>query len=339
MALDGAQFRSWVGQAARAPSAHTTQPARWRMTNAGIELHEDPMRWLSAGDRTARDQRVALGMAWEALRLAASADGWRLAEPTFDDVAWPAPNATLRRVARAAIEPDAEADPLAAWQARRHCWRGKFASADATARAAVLGVVRAHGDVALTLPEAATRALADIYDRAAASILADAPTARELYQWLRFSRRDTRWMRDGLSADCLALGIFEARIASWLMRPNSLVWLRRCGLLSLLVSERAKTLSATCLVLIHADADASPFVVGRAWYRCWLGLTAAGFAAVPMSALVDEPQAREELVRLTALPPERIVCNVMRVGILPNSTVPVSARLPTEDLILATTNA
>jgi hypothetical protein len=336
MMPDAALFRRWVGAAARAPSAHNTQPARWRLTHIEVELHEDPTRWLAAGDETARDQRVALGMAWEAMSLAASVDGWRIAPPNFDDVLWPAPASSVRRIAHAAVEHGAALDPLAAAQTRRHCWRGKFTAADARARSTLSDVMREHAVIVHVVPESAQAALAAIYDRAAAKLLEHHGTASELYAWMRFSSRDERWSRDGLSADCMALSGAEARVASWLMRPNVLVWLRRFGLLGLLVSERAKTLSATTLVVINSDAASSPFSVGRAWYRFWLGLTTAGLSAVPMSALVDEPQAREELARIASLPADRIPFNVMRVGMAPHENLPVSARLPLEELILAT---
>ena len=332
--VDATLFAKWIAAAARAPSAHNTQPARWKLTPAGIELHEDATRWLSAGDPTARDQRIALGMAWEALSLAMSADGWHLAQPIFDTLDWPASPTQLRRIGRAAFDTGAQVDPLADWQVHRHCWRGAFASANPAMQAALRAALRPFSNVALAVPEEAAPLLADSYDRAAATLLADAATADELLRWMRFSARDVRWTRDGLAANCMALSTLEAYAASWLMRPRALAWLRRFGLLKLLVAERAKTLSATGLVVIHAEADAVPFNVGRAWYRCWLGLTAAGFAAVPMSALVDDRQARAKLMDAVSLPEGRVPFNVMRVGPMPKSAAPASARLPIDELVL-----
>jgi hypothetical protein len=328
--------RDWVAQASRAPSAHNTQSARWRFVAGGVELHEDMRRWLEAADPSGRDNRIALGMAWEAMRLACGGAGWRLEDPVFDPNPYPPRDRAVRRVASAALaRAEADAiDGLAAMQSLRRCWRGEFAAADPADAARLEQCVDACAHVAMTLPHGLQGAIADAYDRAAAALLEDEPVGRELYRWMRLARRHPDWSRDGLSADCLALSRLDAAAASLLMRPLMQRWLSRLGLLKHVVSERAKTLSATRLVAIHTPDASTPFDAGRRWYRFWLAMTAAGFAAVPMSALVDVPASRAWLMSRVALPAGARLVNVMRVGPMPSPAPPVSARLPVDELIL-----
>jgi hypothetical protein len=85
-------------------------------------------------------------------------------------------------------------------------------------------------------------------------------------------------------------------------------------------------------VLIRAHGD-DPFAAGRAWYRFWLALTARGLAAVPMSSLADEPASRMRLMKAFPQPEGQVLLNAMRVGLMP-AAVPVSARLPVEELLI-----
>jgi hypothetical protein len=164
--------------------------------------------------------------------------------------------------------------------------------------------------------------------------LRNAQMARELYSFMRFSRRDPRWKRDGLAADCMLLGGLEAWGASWVMRPGVLALLGKLGLLGMIVSEKPKVLSAARIVLVHGGADESPFEVGRRWYRFWLALAAAGFSGVPMSALADSPRYSRELLATHPLPAGRRLINVMRLGPSPAKPAPRSARLPPAELLL-----
>jgi len=327
-------WRDCIAIAARAPSPHNTQPARWRWQGNRIELCEDPSRWLAAGDPQGRDQAIALGMAWEAMRLALSSHGIGVAEPACEALAYPPDGAVLRRVAAAALVTDAAVDALAVQQMRRCSFRGKFAHATTTQAAALDRCLDAHAGIATPIATTLHRDVARWYDLAAAHGLADARVASELYRWMRWKRRDPRWTRDGLAADCLMLGNAEAFAASWLMHPRALRVLSAFGLTRILLSESAKVESATRLVMIHADQDATTFDAGRRWYRFWLSLCEAGCSAVPMSALVDVPEFADRLLQAQPLAPGQRLLNVMRVGPTPQA-VPRSARLPVDEFVLS----
>lgn len=334
MSLSESDWLQAVAEAARAPSPHNAQPARWRLVGDRIELFGDPACWLAAGDASGRDDLVALGMAWEAMALALSQKGFSLNSPALDLNSSPPTIREVRRIAAASVLPAAAADPLAAWQAARRSYRGAFPPADHDIIARLDGCIAAHGDIATPIQEELRGKVARWYDAAAADGLRNPAVAQELYDWMRLSRSHPSRERDGLAADCLELGAFEAWGASWLMRPVVLSLLGRIGLLWIVVSERAKVLSAARLVAIHADVEESFFSCGRRWYRFWLALAAAGFCAVPMSALVDSAVHADALLAEQRLAPGRKLVNVLRVGSLPARPPPRSARRPVGEFVI-----
>lgn len=324
------RVRAWVAQAARAPSAHNVQPARWRLHEGRLELWEDTGRWLPAGDPSGRDAGIALGMAWEGLFLAAGAGGWTLGEPQLDAATYPA-TPGLRRRARATFEPGGQADPLAAFVSRRHCCRRRFRAATTDERTQLDAVFAAYPDIALPAGAAVLEGFAVAQQAASIDLLRDRAVGAELYSWLRLSRRHPQVTRDGLDAACLELGSFEAIGGRILMRPAIASMLATLGLGGLLVDEAAKVRSATAIAVLAVPPGVGDFEAGRRWYRFWLALAGAGFAAVPMSALVDTPGGRTALAALQPLPEGWRAVNVMRIGPAPE-VLPVSARLPADEL-------
>jgi nitroreductase len=326
-------FVAAVAAAARAPSPHNTQPARWRLAGDRVELHEDMARWLSAGDPTGRDHVLALGAAWEGMRLALAEarialEEPRLASPNF----MPGEHSGLRPVAHASLRRGADPDPLAKCAQSRRSYRGSFRSATESERAILRSTSRS--EVRLIEDPAALGQIATLYDAAALACLRDPAFARELYRWMRFSQRDPAWRRDGMSTNCLGLSRLEAWGARYALRPAALALARALRLDGGLVSEAQKVRSATAIALFYRAADARLFDVGRALYRFWLELERLGFAAVPMSALVDSRAHREALERAFAPPAGKDLVTVLRVGPRPSPFPPESARLPWRELIV-----
>ncbi len=331
---DRARWLDWLVEAVRAPSPHNIQPARWRCRDGRVELWEDTARWLSAGDASGRDNRIALGMAWEALTIAMSHDGLGLDDPVLLPASYPPAESGLRLIAQAAVIGDGDVDPLVDWQTQRQSWRGVFPVANGTARQALAEIIVAHAAVAHPVADHAGETIAALHDRATLALLENPVFADELYRWMRFAGFGRDWHRDGLSSACLNMPLPVGWGASVAMRPRMQRLLSRFGVLEGLVSERAQTTSATSLVAIHGADGEDPFTTGRGWYRFWLALAAGGFSALPMSAVVDEASVREALLTAIALPARRSLVNLMRVGPTPDQTIPTSARLPLDEILL-----
>lgn len=332
--LNREQQLALVALAARAPSPHNIQPARWRFAQNTLELWEDTERWLSVGDASGRDNRISLGMAWEGMAIALSGEGLQLEIETCATHEYPASQTRIRLVTLGRLLPEVSPDPLLSVLDSRRTFRGRFQPADEQHLLNLELCLAAHKDIAFTLPKSASVQLADWYDLAAAEGLDNPAFAKELYSWMRFSAQSEDWSRDGLSTECMSLSGFEAWAAFIALKPSVVSLLATLSLTRFLVSEADKVKTATSLIAIHARADADAFDIGRAWYRFWLALDAAGFAGVPMSALSDSATYSKKLLDAWPLPPGQRLINVMRLGPLPSEGIARSARLPTTELLL-----
>jgi hypothetical protein len=119
--------------------------------------------------------------------------------------------------------------------------------------------------------------------------------------WLRVSPADPRWHRDGLTADCLGMRRWEARIVSWLPWR----WLLS-----------ADDLVPSCPAMGLVDQGPDAIDAGRRLQRYWLHATARGLSMHPFLAPTG--------VR------DRAIC-VFRIG--RSAPVPRSPRRPVDEIL------
>lgn len=323
--------------AARAPSAHNTQPARWTVDASGrVVLAEDVSRWLPAADPTRRDHLLSLGAAWEGLDLALSRRGLGLGAP---EAVPGAPTGSVRPVAGAPLVVRASPDPLADAVRRRRTWRGSFPPAEPARTRALRSAVRSFPGTTWIGDPAVIDRVAVRFDTCLVDALAPSPVLRELRDWMRLWPAEARSAGDGLTAPALRIPSAMAPMVGPLLRPRVFAVLRACGLARPVLSEAPATRSAAGIVVLCRHPDEPLLACGRRLYRVWLALTRTGFAACPMSALLDVP---EGIVALRELATPRDLAvggpgtpfSVLRVGPAPSPPAPESPRLPPETLLV-----
>ena len=151
---------------------------------------------LPVGDPLGRDADVSHGAAVEGFALAASARGWRLGMTPLGGN----PGQPNREVARLALAPGGDPDPLHAWMARRQSYRGAFPKGMSRRSQAGLAALAADGDARVVTAPGEVAHLAGLNDLAALATYRDGAFRAELLSWMRLSRGDPRWARDGLNA-------------------------------------------------------------------------------------------------------------------------------------------
>lgn len=317
-------------EVARAPSVHNVQPARWRFeADGGVSLFRALDRALPVADPGRRDVAMSLGAAFEGMAIALSRMGLRLGAPVAEHDA--SADGCAPEV-RARITHGGELDPLAPYVGQRRSHRGRFAPARPGDRATLTALAAEDAHVVITTDE--IRAIAPLHDAATWTFESRAAYHAELWSWLRLSRSDPRYGRDGLNAECLALSPLERNAARLLLRPASFALLSRLGVARKLITESPQVRSASAVVLFTPRATDAPFEVGRRFYRLWLTITAAGMCAVPMSASADDPGVRGILAACHGVPADRRLTNVLRVGRAPARGVAESPRLPVGELLV-----
>ncbi|MEO0401022.1 MAG: hypothetical protein AAF214_01470 [Pseudomonadota bacterium] len=319
-------FRDLVAQAILAPSVHNVQPARWRLDGEAVHLFEDTRVRLACADPTGHDAAISLGAAFEGFALAAADIGLHAEALPMD-----ATPDTLRHVARISLRDGAAPDPLSKTVVARQSWRGAFAPPTDQDRDTATALVT--DDCAVVTDPAAIARIATVVDDASFGFLAQRGFRDELVSWMRLWSRHPRWSRDGLNAPSMNLGLVEKIGAGIVMGPGFGV-LNGVGLAKPLLAEAGKTQSAAGIVLFHRAVDEDPFDSGRAFYRAWLRIDAAGFGAAVLAALADDADAAAEMIALAGVTSERRLVSALRVGARPDHTPVARARLSVDDVLI-----
>ncbi len=314
-----------ISAANRAPSVHNIQPTRFRFDDdRTITLLEDPARRLHIGDPAGKDNQKSIGAALEGLMLALSERGLGAELSKPDD-----------GVVRLRLVTGATADPLAACVETRASWRGMF---DRTARDETQTLARlaeACPDLHIITAPDAIADLARFYDKVSLEVVQDRAYRGELLSWMRLSRGNANYWRDGLNAEHMALSPFEA-FAAGIVLGGGFPLLNGIGVAGPLMAESAKVRSAACVALFHRPADEPELDTGRRFHRVWLEIERLGLCLCPMSVLGDVPHAATRLMSEASLPATRKLVTAFRIGRRPaNARKSPRARLPASELLVA----
>jgi len=329
--LDRALLEELIAEVRLTPSVHNIQPTRWRLIGSDtLLLLEDVARRLPAADPSGHDVRLSHGAAIEGLSLALGRRGLRIADVELLTDATASDG--LLPVARITIAEGGEPDRLADFVSARMSWRGGFRPFDTAGEAALYMFFAMAGDVQLVRGTDSIDAIAGIADEAGIHFLCDDAHRAELLRWLRLSRSDPSYERDGLSAEAMAMPGFVAFGTGIVLGPLFPL-LRRLGLAATLASERGK-FTNSAVALFHRPEGEDPLATGRAFYRAWLTMAGQGLAACPVSVLADWPASNRHLVERHGVPAGRRLVNVFRLGLPAGSFSGARARLPVAELIV-----
>lgn len=326
-----------VSRANRAPSVHNTQCARWAFDEGGVQIYADESRLLSVGDPTLQDAGVSCGAALEGTIMALAdqnigvtsvEDHWGLDQPT----SYPG----MKLAARLILKRGANADPLSAHIDNRFTWRGVFSPCGGEARNALLKWSEASNDMTLVTEPDAIAKLADVNDTASLKFFKNRPYREELHSYMRLSEKHPLWDVDGLNRKAMQLSKIEGFAAGLILRHPIFEGVNKLGLGKVIVTEAAKTKSATAIAFFTKPTALSPVQIGRDLYRRWLQLTRLGFAVWPMAVVADDPQSAAYCKTTFDIKADHKIINVLRIGKIPRDAIIPSARLSPADLILKT---
>jgi hypothetical protein len=324
------EITGFIAEASLAPSVHNVQPARWRVEADGVMLFEDNSRSLPAADPRGHDVAISLGASAEGFRLAASRAGYGVETELLDGTS----NNRLRPIARLRLTPGSHADPLVEFVTTRASHRGAFAAASEAERAVARTLVADDATV-LTAPSVLVQAGRRL-DAASWAFMRDDGFRHELLSWMRLSRRDPNWSRDGLNAEAMAMGRIAATGAGLVLGPLFSL-LANFGLAKPLLAEGSRIAKDTAIVLFHRPANEPPFESGAQFYRVWLRIEAAGFGAAVLAALADDAEANAWAREAGRIPVEHRLINAFRIGRRPAGQMAPRVRLPIGELLVSTT--
>ena len=309
--------RQVLTEALRAPSAHNAQPWRLAVRPDGCyQLHYNHLDYLPY-DPDDRDAYLAIGAFLETAALAAHRHGLHMSvNPRFERHG---SDLLVGSISFAELPPGTPADPLAGPAADRRTNRHPY---DRTPLPDGLRAQLAGLGCVLAPPRAVARLVAQ------ASTLSwkDPRFVADLGRWTSADPAAPA----GMTPAGLPLTRFEwvalrlAIRAGRLPAPAALAYASRD--IRLLAQARA--------VAVLGAADLSPETVvdaGRRLLRCWVTISAAGFACHPISIAVDRPETAPAVAALSGLP---VPVAVFRIG-HPRRPGPVSNRRPLDDVVVS----
>jgi nitroreductase len=297
-----------VAAAARAPSAHNTQPWRVRVAGDRVVVQPDEDRWLRHGDPTRRDLDLSVGAFVEAMRLAFAASGVR-AEPDGKTEGLALSNGAAvgaREIGAASL------------LRRRQTSRLRYSprAPEAASVDELAAVAKAAGlELQLFSREAAARKDVDGWCYAATREgWLDPRAVAELARWVRVDPEGARRPDDGLSTHCLGLSPFEtaslvAATRAGLWRAAHATFLAPFAAAALARAETKLVEEAPFVGVLVAPGPAN--LAGAGLLHVWLAATRLGLALAPMSGLLD--RRGWELGRALGASPTRLV-TAFRLG-------------------------
>jgi nitroreductase len=288
----------------RAPSAHNTQPWVLEYAAERITLGVDDTRHLAAGDPTRRDLMLGLGAFVETVLIVAADEGIGL---QFDGRAFvTGPIYTT---------PFTTADVLRR-RTSRMGYDGPLAAAD-------LEAARGHLGPAEDLYATTAAEITDLFLVADQAVYESPAVVSELRRWLRLSRRDPNYERDGLTYETLCLSPAEARVLGVVLRPGPMRVCRMVRAHHALAAASARVLGDETVLALASDGDVQD--AGRSLMRVWLELARRGLYTHPLSQIIDLESTALELERRVGVGEPRRLLSVFRAG---RSRIPAhSARL------------
>lgn len=308
-------LRALVEAATLAPSSHNTQPWRFRLSDAAVDLLADRVRALPVNDPEDRELVISCGAALFNLRIAAAHVGLHAAI-----CVWPEGHADcVARVRLSDAAPSALDDAtLFTYLPQRRTYRKRFLD-----RPVDLDVVQRLAEAATTegahlrpIVEASGRhSVVDLVTEGDAVQWANPSWRRELAAWMHPRRRG-----DGLSVPWVAVPVAQLVVRTFDMGHGE-------G-----AKNRALAEGSTLLALVETPHDTPHdwVTAGQALERVLLTGCAMGLQASYLNQPIQVPALRSRLrdvVHGQGMPQL-----LLRLG-YPDQPVPPAARRPLDDVI------
>jgi nitroreductase len=281
------QLRHIVGYAVLAPSAHNTQPWRFRVTEAGIELHADRTRALPVSDPDGRELAISCGAALFHLRVAVRRFGHMDRVHLHPDPRKPDLLALVSR----GDEVRASREVLTLFRAirERRTHRPAFDARDlgASDLALLREAAEDEGGWMRPLAGALRTEVAGMVEAADHLQYADGAFRRELASWIRPTARGAE---DGIPAYALGIPDLLAPLGPALMGRLNLGGMRGG-------SDRRAAETAPLLAVLGTEGDRCTdwLNAGQALARVLLAGRARGLSAAFLNQPVQVPALRARL--------------------------------------------
>jgi nitroreductase len=303
--------------AGQAPSIHNTQPWRWQVGDAGLDLYLDRARQLPSTDPSARMAILSCGAALHHARTALVAAGWQVEVAELPDPANPDHLAQLSLYDRHSATADAIRRVRAMRERRTDRRPVSALPVGADTLLAITVAAEEAGGWLHPVPRDRLVELGSATAYAQRAEYADEAWRAEIAQWAGGGRPDGTGVPDSAIPEHPTQTTVPSRDFG---QPGTL-------------PVGGHDLSATYAVLYGpADTPVDWLRAGQALSAAWLTATEHGVSLLPMSAAAELPATRQVLRRLQSGLGQPYL--VVRLGIAaPGALAPHTPRLRPSQVI------
>jgi hypothetical protein len=293
---DAASPRHLVRAAILAANPHNSQPWRFHVQPARIDLFADRTRNIGSIDPLLREMHIGLGCALENLLLAASAQGFEYRLTLFPE---PADVTLVARIELEFRSEPNEISPLYAAIPRRHTNRGAYDAArpiDPSLFDEMQALGKDFPSVSVRWLTSADsrRRIGELVVQATEAIISDRQQSQDSAVWFRGSWQEIQQKRDGLTVDAQALPGW-IRAAAKVLPPMSRerseqIWLKS--------TREVQVATAPAFgILMARDAGGNSIRVqsGRLWQRMHLWAQTKGIAMQPLNQMPERADRERSL--------------------------------------------
>ena len=292
----------------RTPSAHNTQPWVLRYDQEVVNLSFDESRALADGDPTNRDLLLSLGAFVETVLIVTSHFKHHLEFVTDIDLA--KHHIGFFRQSTQPYKTTFNLEDIQKRQTSRLIYKKDKVSPR------IIEELNVQSD-GFTIHVLESIALIDLFRISDHYIFHNIPVLKELRQWLRLSKSDPRYFKDGLNGECLNLDGFQTFVFCWILKSLESGYGQRLKLDKLLTLFSLDILKQRCDVFILIGkniGELGALEAGRVLQRTWLTLAKEGYFTHPLSQIIDCPKTYTILSSRIALKEKEQIFSVFRVG-------------------------
>ncbi|MES3036261.1 MAG: hypothetical protein V4736_00015, partial [Bdellovibrionota bacterium] len=294
-------------------SAHNAQPFFFQLEGDIVHVWIYYKRLLPIADPHHKDLLMGLGCLVESIQIMCSEIGLRpvpVGEPNVNKLTEPWHLIlTLQLEKQVPVKTE-----MAGLLEKRFSYRGLFEEVSLSpmdtekiGRDAILNFINSPEDL---------KEISRTFDKVNLRFMVKRGYMKELYSWMRFSRKHPKWNTDGLNAEAMSLKSYEAFFGRLMMQPKWFHTLYRLGIAGIVVSEADKIKTSSGLAVIHAKTN-NYYEQGRIFLRAWLLLTKRNLYGAPLSLLTDSEDGIKAINNLVDPEGHSYLVNVLRVGPLP----------------------
>jgi hypothetical protein len=187
----------------RAPSAHNTQPWLVKFGDNSLELFLNEKRMIPAIDPENIEALHAIGAVLENIILTLNHFSMEVGYSIADELSFNNPIVNVQWSESKEVSGNSLYLQIPLRRTARDAYTNEMIDSETLNE--LSAICQPQCEIKFLTEQKAINSIRSLVTEATLHQFGDKEISHELYEWLRFSRKNKEWFRDGLNAECMAL--------------------------------------------------------------------------------------------------------------------------------------